>query len=103
MTAINVVATPEDAALVFSEAFEEKWLGIIGPSAWIMVRKLARAGVMGKPVDLDTLALSMGLGRGTGKQSPVARTFNRLVQFGMVRIDADQGLVVTPRPVRQAA
>jgi hypothetical protein len=40
-------------------------------------------------VGLEQLALSLGLGHGTGRNAPVVRTLHRLVGFGVARIAWD--------------
>jgi hypothetical protein len=64
------------------------WLPVIGPSATWMLRRLA-AGLTphpeGYPVDIVELAAALGLGTGTGRNSPVLRTLRRLGTFGLAR------------------
>ena len=69
------------------------WLPRLGPSATVAYRRLA--GTLahrpdGFTVDVAELAASLGLGRGTGAQSPLARTLRRLVAFDLASF-VDEG------------
>ena len=67
---------------------EQYWLGVVGPSAIMLLRRLAR-GLESHPrgfqVTLSDTARAIGLGAGTGKQSPVNRTIDRACMFGAMR------------------
>ena len=72
---------------------ERYWLGILGPSATWLVRRLA-AGLEAEPagfaLDLTEAALSLGLGVRGGRNGPFMRTIDRICQFGAAqRIDDD--------------
>jgi hypothetical protein len=67
---------------------ERYWLGVIGPSALLLIRRFAR-GLEEHPggfrADLADTARALGLGAGTGKQSPIVRTIDRACMFGTMR------------------
>lgn len=69
-----------------SEYVERFWLGLIGPSATWLMRRLAR-GLDSLPdgfrIDLAETSKALGLGQATGPNSSVQRTINRLCQFGL--------------------
>jgi hypothetical protein len=76
---------------------ERFWLGVIGPSAVFLIRRFAR-GLEEHPagfrIDLGDTARAIGLGGGTGRQSPVVRTIDRACMFGTMRRVADDQLEV---------
>lgn len=84
-----------------SDYVERYWTPTLGPSTVALLRLLARdldtwAG-HGHRVDLADIATRLGLGAGTSKSSPIARTMNRLAQFGFGcwhLHDADRALEV---------
>ena len=85
------------AASGYVEAF---WLPIIGPSATWALRRLtgmATACPDGARLPLTELALSLGLGAGTGRNAPIVRTISRLVTFGLARLNPDGTLAVRAR------
>jgi hypothetical protein len=67
---------------------EKFWLGILGPSTTLLLRRVAR-GFDDRPdgfaVSVVDTARALGLGEGTGKNSMVMRTVERACQFGMAR------------------
>ena len=76
------------------------WLPRLGPSATVGYRRLA--GTLahrpdGFTVDVGELAASLGLGRGTGAQSPLARTLRRLVPFDLARCGEQRTFAVRGR------
>ncbi len=90
---------------------ERFWLGILGPSTVLLLRRFAR-GLEEHPSGirvgiLDT-SLALGLGRGTGRNAPITRTINRAIGFGLLRpITVDRMEtrthlpLLSPRNVRQ--
>jgi hypothetical protein len=67
---------------------ETFWLGVLGPSATWLLRRLAgwlEATPDGLTVDLDELAAALGLGGRSGRHVPLLRALDRLVSFGMAR------------------
>lgn len=67
---------------------EQYWLSILGPSATLLLRRLA-AGLEAKPdgFDLDPglWALELGLGNRGGKHGPFWRSIDRACRFGMAQ------------------
>lgn len=67
---------------------ETYWLGILGPTASWLLRRLAgelQAETAGTDVDLRVLAGSLGLAYHPGRPNPFARGIDRLTMFGLVR------------------
>ena len=93
---------------VNSPYVETAWLPILGPSATLALRRLgllATARPEGVEVDVGDLAADLGLGRGTGRNSIIARTLRRLETFGMAHWRGDEleiRTVVAPLPARHA-
>ena len=62
------------------------WLGILGPSTTWLLRRLA-AGFDASPggfdLPLGETARALGLGDGLGRNAPILRSVNRMIQFGM--------------------
>ena len=67
---------------------ERFWLPVMGPAATLALRRIAadlRRRPTGYSVGVADLARSLGLGRGTGRNAPVARAIDRLGHFGLAR------------------
>ncbi len=81
-------------------------LPILGPSATLCLRRLgawASISPDGMPVNATQLAGDLGLGDGLGRNSPIARTLNRLCQFDLACWQHNQLAVrtaVAPLPDR---
>jgi hypothetical protein len=92
-----------------SRYVEVCWLGILGPTATWAYRRLgslAEVHPEGTSIDLADLALSLGLGQGTGKNSMVARALGRLVSFNVARWEGEVLAVrrrLAPLPERRVA
>lgn len=72
-----------------SEYAEQFWLPTIGPSALWVQRRLNAGFVGGRdsyPLDLADLGREIGLGAGTGRNSPIIRTLTRLLAFHLAEI-----------------
>lgn len=71
-----------------SSYVERYWLGVIGPSAVLLMRRLAR-GLEEHPegfqISLADTARAIGLGAGTGRNAPINRTIERACMFGAMR------------------
>ncbi|MEM9133695.1 MAG: hypothetical protein AAF962_15275 [Actinomycetota bacterium] len=71
---------------------ERYWLSILGPSATLLLRRLAH-GLEVEPdgfeFDPAEWALELGLGTRGGKHSPFWRTIDRTSRFGMTRRNAE--------------
>jgi len=82
-----------------SRYVETFWLGVLGPTATWLVRRLA-AGLDVAPdgyeVDLVAMAKSMGLGFAEGRASPFSRALERCVMFGLAH-PIPRGLAVRRR------
>lgn len=64
------------------------WLGILGPTATWLLRRLAVIAVAhpgGHHLDLPSTAASLGLGWDAGRGNAFARALQRLVMFGLAR------------------
>lgn len=64
------------------------WLGILGPTATWLLRRLALIAVAhpdGHRVDLASTAAALGLGWDASRTNAFARALQRLVMFGMAR------------------
>lgn len=75
---------------------ERFWLGVLGPSAIWLLRRLA-AGLEASPagfdLPLEDTAKAIGIG-GHGRSSPFVRTLGRLCQFDVARIELPDALAV---------
>ena len=77
---------------------ETFWLPLLGPSATLLVRKLAswlERSPEGFDVPAEEVARGLGLGAKGGQRSPFNRTLGRLAQFKVVHLD--EGDVVLTR------
>jgi hypothetical protein len=70
------------------------WLPVLGPSATWLYRRLGQLvrldGMQQAEVDMVDLSISMGLGRGTAKNSLLARTLFRLTRLEVARWRGNQ-------------
>jgi hypothetical protein len=75
---------------------ERFWLGVLGPSAVWLLRRLA-AGLEASPAGYDLpladTAQSIGIG-GRGRSSSFARTLGRICQFDLARIELPDAIAV---------
>lgn len=82
---------------VRSEYVERFWLGIIGPSTVLLLRRFAR-GLDERPdgfrVPVVDTARALGLGSGTGRNAPIMRTIDRACTFGLARRSAPDEVAV---------
>jgi hypothetical protein len=79
-------AVGHDARSPYVERF---WLGVLGPTATWLLRRLAirlEASPDGFELDLTTTAAELGLGPKAGPHSPFARTVARCARFGAVDV-----------------
>ena len=88
---------------------EQFWLSALGPSATLLLRRLA-AGLEAEPdgFDLDPVecALELGLGSKGGRHSPFWRTIERANRFGLARRNGELLAVrrfVPPLSARQVS
>ena len=71
-----------------SEYAERYWLGVVGPSTLLLLRRFARGFDEfpgGFHVDVAETARALGLGRGTGRNAPLQRSIDRACTFGLAR------------------
>jgi hypothetical protein len=63
---------------------EQVWTPIIGPSSVLLLRRCAWLWRDAMPAQVRTeeLAAQLGLGKGTGRSSPIWHTVERVVRFG---------------------
>jgi hypothetical protein len=90
-----VTITAWDDPLVETHGFgpcspyvEGVWTGVLGPSAVLCYRRLGplvELGLHDIDIDVVDLAVSLGLGEGTGRHAAITRTLARLVAFGVAR------------------
>lgn len=90
-----VTVTAWDDQLVEAHGFgprhpyvEGVWTCVLGPSAVLCYRRigpLVELGLGDIEVDVVDLAVSLGLGEGTGRHAAITRTLERLVSFGVAR------------------
>jgi len=85
------------------------WLGVLGPTATWLLRRLAVIAVAhpeGHRVDLPALASALGLGWDSNRANAFGRAMQRLMMFGMAR-QVDDAVavrtVVPPLSVRHLA
>ena len=62
---------------------EQCWTPVLGPSSVLLLRRVPLLWRESAPaeVDLGDLGAQLGLGRGDGRHSPMARTIERIVRF----------------------
>ena len=87
------------AGSVYVETF---WLPLVGPSAVLALRRLS-AWLEPEPdgitVSIAILSSCLGLGTGTGRRAPVARTLARLVDFKIASHDGERLLLRRELPM----
>jgi hypothetical protein len=79
---------------------ERFWLGVLGPSSVVFLRKLAaelEANPAGFELPLAETARTLGLGMRGGRTSPFLRTINRCAQFRMVHLDESDHVLLARR------
>ena len=90
-----------------SDYVETYWLAVLGPSSVLALRRLTDwldGNPSGVVIALEDLALSLGLGHSTSRNSAIVRTLDRLVSFGVAKIEWDTYAVrstIPPLNVRQ--
>ena len=88
-----------------SRYVETFWLGVLGPTATWLIRRLATEldrHPDGYELDLDTVARSMGLSFSAGRSSPFTKALQRCVMFGLAHPLPSGGLAVRRRIPRVA-
>ncbi len=76
---------------------EQFWLGVLGPTATWLLRRLA-AGLEDAPAGFDLelveVATQLGIGHTPGQHSPFVRSIHRCCRFGAAELVADSTLRV---------
>lgn len=75
-----------DARSTYVETY---WLGVLGPTATWLVRRLARrleAEPEGFELDLAEIAAELGVGARSSKHAPFVRSLQRCAHFGIVEL-----------------
>src|SRR5271156_547750 len=73
---------------------ERFWLGVLGPSAAWLLRRIAAAydaAPDGFELSLGETARALGLGDRGGRNSPFLRTVNRMIQFELAQVTGPTG------------
>jgi hypothetical protein len=82
---------------VRSAYVEQFWLGVLGPSATWLLRRLVR-GLDDEPdgfeLDLAATATQLGLGNRSGRHSPFFRSIERCCRFGAAQLVGERTLRV---------
>ncbi len=76
------------------------WLPVLGPSATLLLRRLAsglRTNPGGYDLELDLAARALGLGAAGGRRSPFRRAILRCTRYGAARHLGDDRLAVRRR------
>lgn len=79
---------------------ERFWLGVLGPSSVVFLRRLAaelEANPAGFELPLAETAKTLGLGMKGGRNSPFLRTINRCAQFHLVHLDDSDRVLLARR------
>jgi hypothetical protein len=91
-----------------SHYVETFWLPVLGPSATWLLRRVAdrlETAPEGFDLDLDETARSLGLGASDRQHSPVRRSIERCLRYGMARRTGGEAVAVRrhvpPLPDRQ--
>src|SRR5438309_1522017 len=84
-----------------SSYVEKFWLGILGPSTTLLLRRLA-AGLEASPAGFDLsladAARALGIGGFNGKGSPFVRALTRCCQFDVAHLQHDGAFAVRRKP-----
>jgi hypothetical protein len=83
-----------------SEYVERYWLGVLGPTATWLLRRLSaelRAHPSGFPVELEECAAEVGIGLRGGQNSPFIKALGRLCQFELAQLQPGGVLAVRNR------
>ncbi|MEY2452993.1 MAG: hypothetical protein QOD92_2567 [Acidimicrobiaceae bacterium] len=79
---------------------ERFWLGVLGPSSVVFLRRLAtelEVHPAGFELRLQETAKALGLGMKGGRNSPFLRTISRCVQFHLLHLDRDDRVLLARR------
>lgn len=82
---ISLVLGDTDDCFYNTEKAEEQWLPLMGPTAFLLARRLLRLGKRGlNSFDTELMASNLGV-----SQTKVVQSTNRLVRFGPAWFDDD--------------
>lgn len=109
-SSLQLHAVPHPSAPVRQAGFaldhpylEQCWTPIVGPTSVLLLRRMPVLWREGLSVEVDPseLAASLGLGKGTGRNSALARTLDRLerYRFAQQRIPGDLEIFTEVPPV----
>ncbi len=79
---------------------ERFWLGVLGPSSVVLLRRLAaelESSPSGFTLPLEETARTLGLGTRGGRNSPFVRTITRCAQFRLVHFDETAATILARR------
>jgi hypothetical protein len=79
---------------------ERFWLGVLGPSSVVLLRRLAaelESSPSGFTLPLEETARTLGLGTRGGRNSPFLRTITRCGQFRLVHFDESSATILARR------
>jgi len=79
---------------------ERFWLGVLGPSSVVLLRRLAselESSPSGFTLPLEETARTLGLGMRGGRNSPFLRTITRCAQFRLVHFDESSATILARR------
>jgi len=80
---------------------EKYWLSVLGPSATLLLRRLALGLELqpdGYPIDVAALSIELGLGTKGGKNGPLWRSIERICRFKAATRNRDVLAVRTALP-----
>lgn len=88
----DVAAEQLNGHPVLSDYTERYWLPLLGPTALVALRHMARWLRIRPefPLPLARLSAELGLGHGVAPNSPVVKTLHRLARFNMARVEDDR-------------
>ena len=79
---------------------ERFWLGVLGPSSVVFLRRLAaelESSPSGFTLPLEETARTLGLGMRGGRNSPFLRTISRCAQFHLLHFDERAATILARR------
>src|SRR5690242_1663008 len=79
---------------------ERFWLGVLGPSCVLFLRRVANeleANPAGFDLSLTETAKALGLGMKGGRNSPFLRTISRCVQFHLAHLETENRVLLARR------
>lgn len=83
-----------------SRYVEEYWLGVLGPTATWLLRRMAERleeSPAGFQLDIPAVAIELGVGGQVGRNSPCVRSLRRCARFGLAQPRDETTLLVRRR------